>query len=245
MTEVKHVSLLWLLLLVGSATAFSVNYRKAFGNDWTTAERYVSEHHNKWKETFELFEVDAHLAEAIVFPELIRYSMWQDEIEKAAVNGLYVIGGKEKANFSIGRFQMKPSFAEEVEREWNQSSLAQEYGFSFNLGDNAEARRSRVRRLGTEEGQCRYLAIFIRLQQIRHPQLLQLSLREQVSFLATTYNRSFSSSWTTIRKMQHERHFHTDVVKTSKTRYYCYADIATSYYDLIALGPSISYPWQH
>ena len=155
-----------------------------------------------------------------------------------------MIGGKEKANFSIGRFQMKPSFAEEVEREWNQSSLAQEYGFSFNLGDNAEARRSRVRRLGTEEGQCRYLAIFIRLQQIRHPQLLQLSQREQVSFLATTYNRSFSSSWTTIRKMQHERHFHTDVVKTSKTRYYCYADIATSYYDLIAHAPSISYPWQ-
>ena len=232
MTEVKHISLLWLLLLMGSATAFSVNFRKVFGNDWTAAERYVSDHHDKWKETFDLFEVDARLAEAIVFPEQIRYSMWQDEIEWAAVNGLYVRGGKDAANFSIGRFQMKPSFAEEVERAWNQSPLSKEYGFSFNLGNNAEARRSRLRRLGTEEGQCRYLAIFVRLQQMRHPQLLQLHQREQVRFLATAYNRSFSSSWDSIRKMQHERHFHTDVIKTRKTRLYCYADIAVAYYDL-------------
>ncbi len=230
MTEVKHMSLLWLLLLMGSATAFSMNYRKVFGNEWTTAEQYVSEHHDKWKETFDLFEVDAHLAEAIVFPELIRYSMWQDQIEKAAVNGLYVIGGKKQANFSIGRFQMKPSFAEEVEREWNQSSLAEQYGFSFNLGDNAEARRSRIRRLSTEDGQCRYLAIFIRLQQIRHPQLLQLSQREQLAYLATLYNQAFDAPWDTILKMRHEKHFHTDVVKTRKTRLYCYADIAVAFY---------------
>ncbi|MBQ4388259.1 MAG: hypothetical protein II822_11740 [Prevotella sp.] len=226
----KHLSLLWLLLFVGSATAFSVNFRKVFGNDWTAAEQYVSDHHDKWRETFDLFEVDAHLAEAIVFPELIRYSMWQDEIERAAVNGLYIRGGKNAANFSIGRFQMKPSFAEEVERAWNQSPLAQQYGFSFNLGNNAEARRSRLRRLGTEEGQCRYLALFIRLLQDRHPRLMQLSGKEQVRFLATVYNRSFTASWSAIRKMQHDRHYHTDVVKTRATRLYCYADIAVDYW---------------
>ena len=67
--------MLWLLLVVGRATAFSVDYRKVFGSDWTAAARYVSEHHEEWRQTFDLFEVDARLAEAIVFPELIRYSM--------------------------------------------------------------------------------------------------------------------------------------------------------------------------
>ncbi len=226
---------LWLLLLAGSATAFPVtaalhsqreNYRRVFGNSWTAAGQYVCEHHEEWKQEFDVFGVDARLAEAIVFPELVRYSMWQDEIERAAVNGLYVHGGKDAANFSIGRFQMKPSFAEEVEREWNQSPLAQEYGFSFSLGDNAEARRSRLRRMSDDAGQCRYLAIFIRLQQLRHPRLGLLSRQEQVRFLATVYNRSFSASWDAIRKMQDERHYHTDVIKTSSTRLYCYADIA-------------------
>ena len=230
MAGVRHLCMLWLLLMMGSTTAFPVNYPKVFGSDWTDAERYVSEHHEEWKKEFDLFGVDARVAEAVVFPELIRYSMWKDEIERIAVNGLYVMKGREGADFSVGRFQMKPSFAEEVERAWNISPLAKEYGFSFNLADNNEARRSRVRRLDTTQGQCRYLAIFIRLLQLRHPRLLQLSQKDQVRFMATAYNRSFSASWNDIMKWQHERRFHTDIINTRSTRFFCYADIAVTFY---------------
>lgn len=222
--------MLWLLLMMGSTTAFPFDYPKAFGNDWTNALCYVTEHHEEWKQEFDLFGVDSRMAEAIVFPELIRYSRWQDEIEKAAVNGLYISKGRDGANFSIGRFQMKPSFAEEVEAAWNASDLSEEYGFVFNLQSNSEARRSRIRRLSSMQGQCRYLAIFIRLQQLQHPQLQQLPQREQVAFLATAYNRKFSASWSDILKMRHERHFHTDVIRTRSTTLYCYADIAIAIY---------------
>ena len=225
--------ILWLLLVMSSATVFSANYPKVFGNDWTSAINYVKEHHDEWSREFEQFDVDPRLAVAIVFPELIRYSMWQDEIERAAVNGLYVSKGTDAANFSIGRFQMKPSFAEEIEQEWNRSSLSKEYGFVFNLQQNNEARRSRIRRLSNMQGQCRYLAIFIRLLQQRHPQLEQLSEKEQVCFLATAYNRSFTASFQQIKKIQHERHFHTDVIKTHSTCLYCYADIAFVAYRML------------
>jgi hypothetical protein len=218
---------------MSSATVFSANYPKVFGNDWTSAINYVKEHHDEWSREFEQFDVDPRLAVAIVFPELIRYSMWQDEIERAAVNGLYVSKGTDGANFSIGRFQMKPSFAEEIEQEWNRSSLSKEYGFVFNLQQNNEARRSRIRRLSNMQGQCRYLAIFIRLLQQRHPQLEQLSEKEQVCFLATAYNRSFTASFQQIKKIQHERHFHTDVIKTHSTCLYCYADIAFVAYRML------------
>ena len=222
--------MLWLLLVTGGATASSVDYPKVLGSDWTDAERCVEEYHDEWKQEFDIFGVDSRMAEAVVFPELIRYSMWKDEIERAAVNGLYVGKGREGADFSIGRFQIKPSCAEDVEQAWNTSPLAQEYGFSFNLADNSEARRSRVRRLSTMQGQCRYLAIFIRLQQLRLPQLQQLSQEKQVRLLATAYNRSFSASWQSLSKMQHERHFHTDVIKTRSTHFYCYADIAAAFF---------------
>ena len=225
--------ILWLLLVMSNATVFSANYPKVFGNDWTSAINYVKEHHDEWSREFEQFDVDPRLAVAIVFPELIRYSMWQDEIERAAVNGLYVSKGTDVANFSIGRFQMKPSFAEEIEQEWNRSSLSKEYGFVFNLQQNNEARRSRIRRLSNMQGQCRYLAIFIRLLQQRHPQLEQLSEKEQVYFLATAYNRSFTASFQQIKKIQHERHFHTDVIKTHSTCLYCYADIAFVAYRML------------
>lgn len=225
--------ILWLLLVMSSATVFSANYPKVFGNDWTSAINYVKEHQDEWSREFEQFDVDPRLAVAIVFPELIRYSMWQDEIERAAVNGLYVSKGTDGANFSIGRFQMKPSFAEEIEQEWNRSSLSKEYGFVFNLQQNNEARRSRIRRLSNMQGQCRYLAIFIRLLQQRHSQLEQLSEKEQVCFLATAYNRSFTASFQQIKKIQHERHFHTDVIKTHSTCLYCYADIAFVAYRML------------
>ena len=123
--------MLCILFLTGSGTAFSVSYPKEFGDDWTSAVQFIDAHHTAWKPLFEEFGVDARLAEAIVFPELIRYSRWQDEIETAAVNGLYVLQGTSGANFSIGRFQMKPSFAEEVEAAWNQSALAKEYGIAI------------------------------------------------------------------------------------------------------------------
>jgi len=247
--------MLWLLLAMGSATVFSADYQQdaeigcadlrqdakeghtdylqVFGDDWKQAAQYVNQHHEEWTETFRLFGVEARLAEAIIFPELIRYSKWQDQIEQLAVNGLYVTRGKEANDFSIGRFQMKPSFAEEVEREWNHSALAQEYGFSFNLQQNAAARRSRIRRLSTTEGQCRYLAIFIRLLQLRHPQLLQLTKEEQVRFLATAYNRSFTAPWSEILQKQYERHYHTDVIRTSSTQLHCYADISVAAFSML------------
>jgi len=214
--------------MTGSITVSAADYAQVFGKDWTRAAQFVSDHHDEWKATFDLFEVDSRMAEAIVFPELIRYSMWQDEIEQAAVNGLYVSKGTQGANFSVGRFQMKPSFAEEVEKEWNRSALAQAYGFVFNIQQNAEARRSRIRRLVTTEGQCRYLAIFIRLQLLRHPQLQQLSPEEQVGCLATIYNGSFTASWTDVIKGRHASHYHTDVIRTRHTQFYCYADIAVA-----------------
>lgn len=229
MTNARQYIMLWLLLIMGSATAFSTNYHKVFGDDWTSAEQFVNEHHATWKPLFEEFGVDARLAEAIVFPELIRYSKWKDEIETATVNGLYILKGVKGANFSIGRFQMKPSFAEEVEAVWNQSALSKDYGFVFNLQDGTEARRSRIRRLSTMEGQCRYLAIFIRLQFLRHPQLQQLPLKEQAGFLATIYNRSFSMTWEQACHLRHQKNFHTDIIATRHTKRYCYGDIAQAF----------------
>lgn len=220
--------MLWMLLFLSSMSAFSVNHKKAFGEDWMKAEQYVKEHHAEWKGIFDELGVNAMVAEAIVFPELIRYSHWQDIIESAAVSTLYVT--QKNTNYSIGRFQMKPSFTEELEREWNHSALARRYGFVFDITDTSTARSNRVKRLQSIQGQCRYLAIFIRLQQVRHPELLRCSKQEQVRRLATLYNCSYKATWKELNSLSHEKQFHTDMIKTHHTSLYCYADIAVEYY---------------
>ena len=226
----KRTIALWLLLITGTVTALSYNYHKAFGNNWNLAVQCVNANHAEWSKTLrEMGITDVRLAEAIVFPELIRYSRWRNEIEKTAVTGLYVTGCKEKGNYSIGLFQMRPSFAEDVEREWNTSPLAQEFGFFFDVSDNISARRSRVMRLSTNEGQCRYLAMFLRLQLLRHPQLLKMSRKERLCYLATAYNRSHTASWSSIVRMQKQRTFHTDIIRAKSTQLFRYCEISTEF----------------
>ena len=126
---------------------------------------------------------------------------------------------------------MKPSFAEEIDSEWNRSPLAREHGFQFDVRPISDARRSRIKRLDTLEGQCRYLAIFIRLMYQRHPQLQSLDAERQVRFLATAYNSDHTATWTQNIKMQKQRRFHTALLKTRHVKTYHYCDISAAFYN--------------
>lgn len=193
------------------------------------------------------YDVPCDVAEAVIFPELIRYSMFQDKMETGAVRSLYVTKGSGGCDFSIGRFQMKPSFAEDLERRWMRSGLAREYGLYFDTKDSEVARKVRISRLEDEEWQCIYLAVFLKMLYMdygsydKNGEFTQngidmLPLREQVRLAATAYNRG--CRWVNpgygpleeIRAKAYEKHFHTAVVPNARTRRYVYADIALKHF---------------
>ena len=66
---------------------------------------------------FEPQTIDDCAALAIGAPELMRYSMVSDFIETEILELSYVDHGLDYADFSIGKFQMKPSFVERLEAE--------------------------------------------------------------------------------------------------------------------------------
>lgn len=215
-------------LFNGSAT--DRDFQQIFKKGWTNAEQYVEKRRKIWEVIFSEFTVSPALAVAVIFPEQIRYSALQDFMETAAVKALYIQGGTHMANFSIGRFQMKPSFAEEVEQEWMQTEWRNKYEIHFDLSDNVEARRMRIRRLDDEQWQCIYLALFLKLLYRRCPQLKEDCDVEQVRFCATAYNVLFKGSYEEIRGQSKKTFFHTDFMTTSSTTYYAYPDIAVYYY---------------
>jgi hypothetical protein len=206
------------------------DFRQIFKDNWTTAEHNVEKQRKVWDVIFNEFAIPADLAVAVIFPEQIRYSTLQNVMETAAVKALYVQGGTRMANFSIGRFQMKPSFAEEVEREWMQTDWRHDYGIYFDLSENVEARRARILRLDDVQWQCIYLSLFVKLLYHRCPQLSELNEVEQVRFCATAYNASFKGSYEDIQSKSRKAFFHTDFIATSSTAYYVYPDIAVYYY---------------
>ena len=206
------------------------DYQAIFEKEWIEAKKYTTRQKEIWEVVFSEFGLPVELAAAVVFPELLRYSALQNLMETVAIKALYLQGGTRGADFSIGRFQMKPSFAEALEHDWMQIPLRHEYEIYFDLADNVYARRARIRRLDNPEWQCIYLALFLKLLYRRFPELAEETATGQVRFCATAYNGSFRDSYEEIRRRAGRRFYHTDFMPTAATVYYSYSDIAVSYY---------------
>lgn len=216
----------------------SGDYARTFGADWTWAAENAACRRAEWSEIFVSLDADAAECEAVVFPERLHYSRLKDGMEQAALHVLYVQGGKESANFSIGAFQMKPSFAEQVERAWMNSSLRHTYKLYFDLQNSRESRRHRLKRLTDDRWQCVYVAVFVRLMLEREPSFATLSAEERVRLLATAYNFSFTASADVLRQQQDRKTFHLDMLLSKKTVCYSYADIAAQWYNNLEYSTS-------
>ena len=216
-----------LLLTCGVAVVSAAQpYRRQLDNEWKKADEIVREHHQSWEAVFTSLDADSRVCEAIVFPEILRWSKVKDLFEQAALKDRYIKEGTAGADFSIGLFQMKPSFAEKVEKAWMKSPLCREYGLFFDLQDTDHARTQRIRRLSDGNWQCVYLAVFVRLMYEREPSIAAMPEDEQISMLATAYNRDFHAPVDSLRRWARVPTFHLDILPSKSTQYYPYAAIA-------------------
>lgn len=215
----------------------TITVNSAFGLDCRVADAFVADHRAAWRSIWGDMEVDARVAEAVVYPELIRYSCWQDEMEKSAVAGGYLTLGSRGPDFSVGHFQMKASWVERLEKRWMRCPLHRTLEIYFDTSDSRFARKARLARLSDDDfWQPLYLALFLRLLYIDYPDLAALPLTEQVRLCATAYNNGASLpgpglgdidrlyQWSSLSS------FHTDLVPTAVTSRYCYAEIAATHY---------------
>ena len=181
--------------------------------------------------------MDPLIAESVVWPEMERYTRLQDLAETAAVYGTYITTGGGP-DYSIGLFQMKPSFIEDLEKAWMRSGLARKYELWFDTADNATARRIRITRLMKEEWQVIYVGVFMRL--LYHTYGLDaLPIEEQVRLAAAAYNRG--CPWPAagygdldrLRIAAADKTFHYKLIPTRRTRRYCYSTLAWKHYKRI------------
>ncbi len=200
----------------------------AVPSEWKEAEKLADERRDGWMEVFESLDVDARECEAVIFPELMRYNSVKDGIEHGVLLAPYIRKGVEGADFSVGMFQMKPSFAEQVEQAWMRSGMRHEYGLYFILDDSADVRRKRVERLGDERWQCVYLGIFVKLMMEREPSLSLMPAKERVALLATAYNYSFTATLEQLEQRRSQKTFHLDFIKSKKTVCYSYSSLAVA-----------------
>jgi hypothetical protein len=202
-----------------------LNYQQIFGKDWDKALLFVEENRTWLIPKLKQYRVSYPEAIAVIFPELVRYSALRDKIEITLLKALYINLGEEYANFSIGPFQMKPTFAEMI-RENAAGAMggkgAKLFKIRSSYDDVKSFRASIVSDLENPQAQLNYLIAFIKICEDN----FNLKLKddnERVKFLATAYNYGFWKKEGQIEKMSEERYFRTTILKTEN---YSYADVS-------------------
>jgi hypothetical protein len=215
--------------LLKSGFSQSINYANLFGDDWKKAMTFEKENRIWMEPLLVKNHISYPLAISIIFPELVRYSALQDKMEITLLKTLYVNLGEDYADFSIGQFQMKPSFAEMIRENapvvtGGNSEITFKYISDFD--DIKDFRKSIISDLEDPKSQINYLIIFIKICENK----FKISRRDdlsEVKFLATAYNCGFDKNEEVIESMIDKKFFNTKLFKTEN---YCYADISLFWY---------------
>jgi hypothetical protein len=204
------------------------DYKKIFGSDWEKAEAFVSENETWMKQLSEKYSVSYPVAVAVVFPELVRYSALRDKMEITLLKALYINLGEDYANFSIGQFQMKPSFAESIHQKVPllKGRLRNQFREKTRNNDIRKYRASIVKDLEQPESQFLYLIAFLKICGTIY-NLEEMDEDYRLKFLATAYNFSFQKSFDEVEKMTDKKFFYTKLVKAES---YSYSDISAFWY---------------
>jgi len=217
-------------LYICTGSAQSLDYPEIFGQDWKKAELFVKENEQWMRPALDKYNIPYNEAIAVIFPELVRYSALRDKMEITLLKALYVNLGAEYANFSVGHFQMKPSFAEKV-REISQSVLGRRTKnlFRGKAGkmNTADYRAAIVADLEDPKMQLNYLIVFFMICEEKF-ELKGMDISARLRFLATAYNSGFYRSQEEIKGMEDKKFFNTKLFKTEN---YSYADISLFWYN--------------
>lgn len=231
------IAVLFLMLLMsgitmaGEATAQGPGFREIFGDDWEKAEMFISENKTWMISACREHHVDYHLAVAVVFPELIRYSALKDKMEITLLKSLYTYYGNEYADFSVGVFQMKPSCAEAVLSviSKNKGSRLAAYFGKLHRGLSEQAlRASIVREMEKPETQFQYVVALLKALDDRFENKQWKGEDERVKFYATAYNAGFTNREEYIRDQSERKTFHTGLLNTGNC--YSYAEVSIAFF---------------
>lgn len=227
----KCLFLLSLILAIFCSRSFSqpLNYEDLFGDDWKKALQFVDLNEEWMVPLLERHQISYAVAVAVVFPELVRYSAIRDKMETSMLKTLYRNLGNDYADFSVGVFQVKPSFAEKIREEVSLlegrriKSLFRKRNSYKNL---REYRGAIISDLEDPESEFKYIIAFITICEKLFPRVAENDT-SKISFLATAYNTGFWKSEEEIEKMSNSRFYNTKLFKTEN---YSYADVSLFWY---------------
>ncbi len=127
----------FIIILVCFTTLYSfgnetIDYKVYFKDEIVDAIKYIKCNNKIFTQSCKKYKHNKNEVVAIIYPELLRYNYLKDFFETSSLELVYVNYGSEAADFSIGHFQMKPSFVEQLEKySKSHSKIDKKYNHLF------------------------------------------------------------------------------------------------------------------
>ena len=205
--KIRLVLSLLVLLSFGFIFAKREYQDNDFGKEFNNRLLVANSNMEKLQPGFELCSqltsVSPKFLSAIVFPEIMRYSKLKDDVESESLKVLYVQLGNQYADFSIGKFQMKPSFAEQIEKLTDSllpKSISKEFNLSYSVIAADLIRQERIYRLLDVEWQQIYLTAFVLVCDRLFEGVVFEKDLDKLQWYAVVYNGGFEKDNTWIQK---------------------------------------------
>ncbi|MBC7937911.1 MAG: hypothetical protein H7Y86_21400 [Rhizobacter sp.] len=199
------------------------DFGRSFGNKATLAKQKLDALKPLFETCSAICKADSRFMQAVIFPEVMRYNSLKDGIEAESLRTLYVQFGQEYANFSIGIFQMKPSFAEQVEEKVKRIlpvAVTGELQLQYNNNEEEAIRMERVERLQNEQWQLVYLTAFLCICNETYKERTFVNELEKLQWYATVYNAGFDkTSEFIVKKIKQENFYLQQNMPGKKFKY--------------------------
>jgi hypothetical protein len=199
-----------IVLVINITVIGQTNPEQWFGSQYEDAIKQCEDNKTLIASTLSNCCLPVDMAISIAFPEMLRYSLWQNIIETKALEILYVTKGETVADFSIGWLQMKPSFAEQVEDKIAQSpDLYKKY--KSLLMDSQQGivqkRELRVERLKEFSWQLLYLSAFVDLNCSILKKRYNIPDDKLIAYLSAIYNHGMDKDIDRIEESLNDKTF--------------------------------------
>jgi len=216
------------VFLFFSTKLYSQNkYLNFFKSDYFYAVNTLKDQEKTIDDIAQIYDIPPKTIRSIVFPELLRYNNIKDFIETSSLETFYIAG--DMVDFSIGYFQMKPSFMEEIEQITKESSyLKEKYKAIITYSSKANHKAQRLNRLKQTEWQVVYICCFIDYLNATY-QLEKETITDRLSFLSAAYNYGFKKPPEEIKTCETTKAF--PYGKSYKGTKFSYSEIALHYYN--------------
>jgi hypothetical protein len=223
-------SILFLVCFSGSILAKD-SYEVYFRDEREEVAKFLQANQKKMAQKAIKFHHENDFVTAIVYPELLRYNYIQDFIETSGLELIYIRYGAKTADFSIGHFQMKPSFAEHIEKYIEKNTADFQQYKKLIIAPKATPilqRKLRLTRLKQMDWQLTYLHVFIAICDHKFHFLKFTTTKDKLRFYAACYNIGFHKKYQNILQNENSNTF-PNGPKYLGTQF-CYASIASAYY---------------